>query len=166
MAVGQSEEGVEGGGQLRRSEDQDIKFSSAEINVVVHATEDENKILQSINNVLSVSTERFSHSASEGHWGNKILFLTAIMDSQPAKDLVLKIVSSLSSTDKYYLSILFDKYVDEKGSLYIRLDKQRICKGKISLSESDSVRIRFKPIRRYKPSNTLQNYRGLLTSSE
>jgi hypothetical protein len=51
LVVGQSERGVEGE-QLRRSEDQDIKFSSAEINVVVHATEDENKILKSISNLL------------------------------------------------------------------------------------------------------------------
>ncbi|HET7283946.1 MAG TPA: RNA-binding domain-containing protein, partial [Nitrososphaeraceae archaeon] len=65
--------------------------------------------------------------------------------------------------DKHLLSNLFDKYIDEKGNLYIRLDKQRICNGKVSLSESDSIRVRFRPVRRYKPSSTLQNYRGLLT---
>ena len=140
----------------------DIRLSSAEINVLVHATENENKILHSIDNVLSISAEKFSYSASEGHWGNRILLLTATIDGQSAKDLILKIMSSLNSNDKYLLSSLFDKYVDEKGNLYIRLDKQRICKGKISLSESDSIRVRFRPVRRYKPSNTLQNYRRLL----
>lgn len=141
----------------------DIRLSSAEINVLVHATENENKILHSINNVLSVSAEKFSHSVSEGHWGNRILLLTAIIDGQSAKDLVVKIMSSLNSNDKHLLSNLFDKYIDEKGNLYIRLDKQRICNGKVSLSESDSIRVRFRPVRRYKPSSTLQNYRGLLT---
>ena len=140
----------------------DVRLSSAEINVLVHATENENKILHSIDNVLSISAEKFSYSASEAHWGNRILLLTATIDGQSAKDLILKIMSSLNSNDKYLLSSLFDKYVDEKGNLYIRLDKQRICKGKISLSESDSIRVRFRPVRRYKPSNTLQNYRRLL----
>jgi RNA binding exosome subunit len=140
----------------------DVRLSSAEINVLVHATENENKILHSIDNVLSISAEKFSYSVSEGHWGNRILLLTATIDGQSAKDLILKIMSSLNSNDKYLLSSLFDKYVDENGNLYIRLDKQWICKGKISLSESDSIRVRFRPVRRYKPSNTLQNYRGLL----
>jgi RNA-binding protein len=143
----------------------DIRFSSAEINIVVHATEDENKILHSLFDVLSIPSEKFSYSFSEGHWGNKILVLTATIDGQVAKDLILKIISLLNSVDRYHLSNFFDKYVDEKGNLYIRLDKQRICKGRISLSERDSIRIRFRPVRRYKPSSNLQNYRGLLASS-
>jgi RNA binding exosome subunit len=146
--------------------EENVGFSSAEINIIVHATENENKILQSINDILSISAEKFSGSPSEGHWGNKILLLTATIDSQAAKSLVSKIISSLNSSDRNYLSYLFDKYVDEKGNLYIRLDKQRICQGKVSLSESDSIRIRFRPVKRYRPSNTIQNYRGLLTSSE
>ena len=144
----------------------DIRFSSAEINIVVHATEDENKILHSLFDVLSIPSEKFSYSFSEGHWGNKISILTATVDGQVAKDLILKIISLLNSVDRYHLSNFFDKYVDEKGNLYIRLDKQRICKGRISLSESDSIRIRFRPIRRYKPSSNLQNYRVLLTLGE
>jgi len=92
----------------------DVRLSSAEINVLVHATENENKILHSIDNVLSISAEKFSYSASEGHWGNRILLLTATIDGQSAKDLILKIMSSLNSNDKYLLSSLFDKYVDEK----------------------------------------------------
>jgi RNA binding exosome subunit len=143
----------------------DIRFSSAEINIVVHATEDENKILHSLFDVLSIPSEKFLYSFSEGHWGNKILVLTATIDGQVAKDLILKIISLLNSVDRYHLSNFFDKYVDEKGNLYIRLDKQRICKGRISLSERDSIRIRFRPVRRYKPSSNLQNYRVLLASS-
>ena len=143
----------------------DIRFSSAEINIVVHATENENKILHSLFDVLSIPSEKFSYSFSEGHWGNKILVLTATIDGQVAKDLILKIISLLNSVDRYHLSNFFDKYVDEKGNLYIRLDKQRICKGRISLSERDSIRIRFRPVRRYKPSSNLQNYRVLLASS-
>ncbi len=143
----------------------DIRFSSAEINIVVHATEDENKILHCLFDVLSIPSEKFSYSFSEGHWGNKILVLTATIDGQVAKDLILKIISLLNSIDRYHLSNFFDKYVDEKGNLYIRLDKQRICKGRISLSERDSIRIRFRPVRRYKPSSNLQNYRVLLASS-
>ena len=144
----------------------DIRFSSAEINIVVHATENEKKILHSLFDVLSIPSEKFSYSFSEGHWGNKILVLTATIDGQVAKDLILKIISLLNSIDRYHLSNFFDKYVDEKGNLYIRLDKQRICKGRISLSDMDSIRIRFRPVKRYKPSSNLQNYRVLLALGE
>ncbi|MFL6338480.1 MAG: RNA-binding domain-containing protein, partial [Nitrososphaeraceae archaeon] len=88
----------------------DIRFSSAEINIVVHATEDENKILHSLFDVLSIPSEKFSYSFSEGHWGNKILVLTATIDGQMAKDLILKIISLLNSVDRYHLSNFFDKY--------------------------------------------------------
>ena len=144
----------------------DIRFSSAEINIVVHATENEKKILDSLYGILSIPAEKFISSVSDGHWGNKISILTATIYGQVAKEIVIKIISMLNTVDRYHLSNFFDKYVDEKGNLYIRLDKQRICKGRISLSDSDSVRIRFKPIRRYKPSSNLQNYRVLLTLGE
>ena len=144
----------------------DIRFSSAEINIVVHATENENKILHSLYDILSIPAEKFTSLVSDGHWGNKISILTATIDGHVAKELVLKIISMLNSVDRYHLSNFFDRYIDEKGNLYIRLDKQRICKGRISLSDSDSVRIQFKPIRRYKPSSNLQNYRVLLTLGE
>ena len=144
----------------------DIRFSSAEINIVVHATENEKKILDSLYGILSIPAEKFISSVSDGHWGNKISILTATIDGQAAKELILKIISLLNSIDRYHLSNFFDKYVDEKGNLYIRLDKQRICKGRISLSDMDSIRIRFRPVKRYKPSSNLQNYRVLLALGE
>ena len=144
----------------------DIRFSSAEINIVVHATENEKKILDSLYGILSIPAEKFISSVSDGHWGNKISVLTATIDGQVAKELILKIISLLNSVDRYHLSNFFDKYVDEKGNLYIRLDKQRICKGRISLSDMDSIRIRFRPVKRYKPSSNLQNYRVLLALGE
>jgi RNA binding exosome subunit len=148
------------------SNSNNVSFSAAEINIVVHATENENKILQSVNDVLSLPINKFSTTSSEGHWGNKILLLTATIGSHEANTLISKIISSLNKFDRDHLSDFFEKYIDEKGNVYIRLDKQRICQGKVSLSESDSIRIRFKPVRRYRPSNTIYNYRGLLSSSE
>jgi hypothetical protein len=58
------------------------------------------------------------------------------------------------------------EYSDEKGNFYLRLDKQRMCQGKISLSEADAVRIRFRPIKRHRPIDNFERYRGLLSSTE
>jgi RNA binding exosome subunit len=143
------------------SEEGSLKFSAAEINLVVHATEDEGTVLKAIEEVLLVPPKRFSSSASEGHYKNKILLQKAILSSHEAGSLAKRIVSLLNSADREHLSRLVQQYSDEKGNLYIRLDKQRMCQGRISLSESDAIRIRFKPVKRYRPSGTLQGYEGL-----
>jgi hypothetical protein len=147
------------------SED-NIRFSSAEISIIIHATENQDKILQSINDVLYISPDRFSYTSSEGHWGNKILLLSAVIGSNEANSLIATILSRLNKIDRHSLSDFFDNYIDEKGNLYIRLDKQRICQGRTSLSDNDSIRIRLRPVRRYRPTKTLEDYRRLLTSSE
>jgi RNA binding exosome subunit len=140
-------------------------FSGAEIKVVLHATESEDKILRSINEVLSVPPDRFTIECFEGHWGNKLCLMTATLSSPEANTLAIKVVSLLTVIDISELANSFPKYMDEKGSLYIRLDKQRICRGKLSLSASDSIRIRFKPVRRYQPVDSIiQSYKRRLLS--
>lgn len=142
------------------------KFSGAEINLVLHATEDEARVLHFVEEVLSVPADRFSSSYSKGYYKNRIMFLKAMMSSQEAGDLALRIMSLLGSVDREELSRNLRQYSDEKGNLYLRLDKQKICQGKVSLSETDAIRVRFKPIKRYKPSGNIESYRGLLSSTE
>ena len=144
----------------------DLRFSAAEINLLLHATEDGGKVLRAIEGLLSIPPERFSSTPSEGHYKNKILLLKATLSSQEAAELALRIMSLLNSSDRERLSSALPEYSDEKGNLYLRLDKQRICQGKVSLSETDAIRIRFRPVKRYRPSGNLENYRGLLSSTE
>jgi RNA binding exosome subunit len=143
------------------SEEDNPKFSAAEINLVLHATEDEGRVLKAIEDVLLVPSERFSSSPSEGHYKNKILLQRAILSSHEAGSLAKRVISLLNSADREHLSRLVHEYSDEKGNLYIRLDKQRMCQGRVSLSETDAIRIRFKPVKRYKPSSTIQGYEEL-----
>ena len=144
----------------------DLRFSAAEINLLLHATEDGGKVLRAIEGLLSIPPERFLSTPSEGHYKNKILLLKATLSSQEAGELALRIMSLLNSSDRERLSSALPEYSDEKGNLYLRLDKQRICQGKVSLSETDAIRIRFKPVKRYRPSGNLESYRGLLSSTE
>jgi RNA binding exosome subunit len=143
------------------SEEGNLKFSAAEINLVLHATEDEDKVLKAIEDVLLVPSERFSSSPSQGHYKNKILLQKAILSSQEAGSLAKRVISLLNTADRENLSRLVHEHSDEKGNLYIRLDKQRMCQGRVSLSETDAIRIRFKPVKRYKPSSAIQDYEGL-----
>ena len=144
----------------------DLRFSASELNLVLHATEDEEKVFKSIQGVLLIPTERFSSLPSEGHYKNKITLYKATLSSQESGDLARRVISLLNSIDKDQLLHNLHEYSDEKGNLYLRLDKQKMCQGKVSLSENDSIRIRFKPVKRFKPSSSIEEYRGLLSSTE
>jgi RNA binding exosome subunit len=147
------------------SEDE-VRFSSAEVQLVLHATEDHDKVLAAVEKSLSVPAAKFQGEQSEGHFGNTIMLLGALLASKEAGALATRIVSALNRIDRQELANHIEEYSDEKGNLYLRLDKQRLCQGKISLAESDAVRVKFKPVHRYKPSSNLQSYRGLLSSIE
>jgi RNA binding exosome subunit len=125
-------------------------FFAADVSVIIHATEDKNKILESICSIFSIDANRFRHTELVGHWGNRISLLTGSLESVEANRLVQKILLSLSSVEKNQLLTSSHSFIDEKGNLYLRLDKQRICQKRISLSETDSIRLRFKPARRFK----------------
>ncbi|AIF83819.1 putative exosome subunit [Candidatus Nitrososphaera evergladensis SR1] len=149
------------------SEDTVVKFSSAEVQLVLHATEGHDKVLAAVEKALSVPAASFGGEQSEGHYGNAIMLLGAVVSSsKEAGALASRIISALNHTDRQELTDHIEEYSDEKGNLYLRLDKQRLCQGKVSLAESDAVRVKFKPVHRYKPSSSLQSYRGLLSSIE
>jgi RNA-binding protein len=140
---------------------EEIKFSGAEANLVIHATEDQEKVLGSLEDNLNLSPDKFAVTPSEGHYKNRILMLKAIFSSSEATQLAANIASKLNSLDRQELWQNMSQFSDEKGNLYLRLDKQRLCQGKVSIALADSIRIKFKPVKRYRPTSYLENYRGL-----
>ena len=130
---------------------------STSVNVVAHATEDIPKILQKMNDVLSIPKEKILVSATEGHWGNEISLLKADFGYKESHALLRKIITNLKIAEKKYLLRSISNSFDEKDNFYIRLSKQSMCKGLISLSEQDSIRIRFKPIKEFNQNNKFKD---------
>lgn len=119
-------------------------FLIAEISTIVHATEEKDKVVECVKNTLRLSDVNFAVNRADGHWGNEIFLLVASIGKDDANSLYFRIKSSLN--DSFHGQPLdFDELRDEKGNLFIRLDKQKLCQGMISVSEADPVRIRFKP---------------------
>jgi RNA binding exosome subunit len=122
-----------------------LQFLDSFIDIVVHATEDKYRITHSVLSTLEIShLNQLEEIEYEGHWGNKILRLTAEIKKNGAQSLIKKILRSLSFIDKKNLLDNLEKYIDEKGNLHLRLDKQKMCKNKISLSDTEGVKIKFK----------------------
>lgn len=131
---------------------------STSINIVAHATEDVPKILQKMNDVLSIPKEKILVSSAEGHWGNEISLIKVDCDHKESNILLEKIITGLKIGEKKYLLQSISNSFDEKDNFYIRLNKQSMCKGVISLSEHDSIRIRFKPIKEFNQNNKFKDH--------
>ncbi|MGI8719695.1 MAG: RNA-binding domain-containing protein, partial [Nitrososphaeraceae archaeon] len=97
-------------------------------------------------------------SKAEGHWGNEISVIRAECDHNESSALLDKIISRLKIGEKNYLLGSISDSFDEKNNFYIRLSKQSVCKGIISLSEHDSIRIRFKPIKEFNQNNKFRDH--------
>jgi RNA binding exosome subunit len=124
-----------------------LPVAYVDIRFCAHATEDVDKVMEAVQNTLPsdhIEDVSFKRSNVEGHYGNPITFFDArIKGKETVRALVENLSANLSSLDKDELGRTINRCV-EKGSLYIRLDKQAALKGKIKFATSDPIRIRIR----------------------
>jgi RNA binding exosome subunit len=124
-----------------------LPVAYVDVRFCAHATESLDRVMEAVQNVLPsdhIEEITFKRSSLEGHYGNPItLFDTRIKDKETVRALVENISANLSSLDKEELGRTINRCV-EKGSLFIRLDKQSALQGKTKLATSDPIRIRIR----------------------
>jgi len=144
-----------------------LPIAYVDVRFCVHATEDLDKVIDAVQNVLPsdhIEDVTFKRSNLEGHYGNPITFFdTRIKNKDIVRALVENISANLSALDKEELDRTINRCV-EKGSLFIRLDKQVALKGNIKFATSDPIRIRIR-FRKNKTENVIQICReiGMMT---
>jgi len=118
-----------------------------EIRVFAHATEDENKVIKAVQNLLPedhLDEVTFRKTNLKGHHGNPILLLqTKIKKKEILNGLIKKISKNLSEIDKEALKREFDRHL-EKGSVFLRFDKQAAFEGEIKTCSADPIHVRLK----------------------
>jgi RNA-binding protein len=134
-----------------------LELGGATISVVIHATEDKDKVISKIVKVLSLNSARFQEFNTRGHWGNQIVLLNLSLGKT--------IYTSLGDNKKTAFLSSLEQSIDEKYNLYVRIDKQSICREEISLSDQDSIKIKFRPSK-FRQSNKSETYRELLSSGQ
>jgi RNA binding exosome subunit len=140
----------------------ETSFAAAEVELVVHATEDTQKVLSAVEKALGIKPERFEASRIEGHFGNEIKLLKANINGREATELAYTVARMLSDSDRAHMRDYFDLYLDDRNMLYVRISKQRLFEGRVVLSQADSLRIRFKPVKRFRPEHEVEAYRRFL----
>ncbi len=139
-----------------------LELGGATISFVIHATEDKDKVISKIVKVLSLNSERFQEFNTKGHWGNQIVMLNLSLGHTHAGRIIRTVYTSLDDNNKNTFSSSLEQSIDEKHNLYVRIDKQSICRGEISLSDQDSIKIKFRPSK-FRQSNKSETYRELLS---
>ena len=139
-----------------------LNLVSAEITFIIHATEDSERTLSVIAENFQISSDIIKHFSFEGYFKNPVSLYKAIVLNEKADLLAERILTSLSKEDRSLLNLELSNYIDEDDVLHLRIGKQSIFQGKISLSDIDVVKIKFKPKLKMKSPQNLSRYRPLL----
>jgi RNA binding exosome subunit len=117
-----------------------------DLRVFAHATEDLDKVLAAVRNILaaeSVDTVRFEKSNLTGHHGNPIvLFETRIKERKTVQTVLEKLSQGLPVLDKESLNSEIMQHLN-KGNLYLRLDKQSAYLNAFRLGSADPIHLRI-----------------------
>ena len=120
-----------------------------DVRVFAHATEDSEKVLVAVRNLLPLELNEsvvFQKTQLTGHHGNPIILFETKLDGKQALPSILqKIGSGLTSLDKEQLDSNIKKHL-EKRNLFLRFDKQSAFQGEVRFSQNDPIhfKIHFK----------------------
>ncbi len=104
------------------------------IQALCHATESEDKVSEALKRLYP----SFEKHKATGHFGNPIyIFATRITRKREAAAVTQLLREKASSA----LCGDFERRIDEKGNLYIRLDKQELYRGNIVLRDNGEIKI-------------------------
>lgn len=132
--------------------------------VILHATEDGKKIFEPIFDLFQIKEEEFTVEKTLGHYGNTILLAKTTLAKRRAEEFVKKLVSKIPQAQMNDLLENMDMHFDDT-SLFLRIGKNDIVRGEISLQQNNAIKIKIKmPI--YKKDQISRKYTELLTSQQ
>ena len=112
------------------------------IDVIVHATEDISKILQSFDEVLEIKEEEFTSIETTGYFENPIIILSAKLVKKKGQNFIKKMLELLPINQiNELIEEIEERTIDSR--FHLRLDKQELVKGKLVISEKDTVKIKI-----------------------
>jgi len=133
------------------------------IEIIVHATEDYQKMSDSLCDMFEIESSEITKKEFSGHFGNPILMLHIQMKNKRAEGLIKKLISTISRDDVKDLLAGMDERISD-STLYLRFSKQNFVKKTLTFQEKDPVRIMiFTPV--YIKKNVVKAYKKLLESN-
>ena len=112
------------------------------IDVIVHATENVSRIIQSFEDLLGLKKEDFTVNETTGYFENPITMLNVKIVKKQAKNFMKNLLESLSNQQ---ISKLIDE-IEERtvdSRFHMRLDKQELINGNLIIREKDTIKIKI-----------------------
>jgi hypothetical protein len=134
-----------------------------DIQVIIHATEDAQKIFDVFKEIFGVEKEEFSSQTVQGHFENPITMLGCKLKKKSAKNFVKELVLRIPKEE---LGLVVEDLENrcDGSSLHIRISKQSLVKGLVRLGETDPVKLRiYTPI--YTQKDLTRTYSEILTGT-
>ena len=112
------------------------------IDVIVHATEDISKILQSFDEVLEIKEEEFTSIETTGYFENPIIILSTKLVKKQGQNFIKKMLELLPINQiNELIEEIEERTIDSR--FHLRLDKQELVIGELVISEKDTVKIKI-----------------------
>ena len=130
------------------------------INLILHATENENKILEVLEKVFGIAQKNFQIEQIQGHFNNPILLISSKLKKKNAQQFIKLFFSKIRKND---FQVVFDNvedYVTSSG-LSLRINKQKLVCEIVTISKADAIKINIStPV--YVKNETKKIYQELM----
>ncbi len=114
-----------------------VPFHYIDLRTFCYATEDEKRVTEALQYYLPEEFE-VDRAESEGHYGDRIVVLSARVETADDMRNVLRRVAELDGVDRFLDEL--DQRVDENCSLFLSLDKQAAFNGDAAVGDGITLR--------------------------
>ena len=130
------------------------------INLILHATENENKILDVLENTFHIEQKKIQIEQIPGHFNNPILLISSKLKKKNAQDFIKIFFSRIKKNDFQEIFDNVGDYVTSSG-LSLRISKQKLVSEIITISKEDAIKINIStPV--YVKNETKKIYQELM----
>jgi RNA-binding protein len=130
------------------------------INLILHATENKNEILEKLENFFGIKQKNFQIEEIPGHFNNPILLISSKLKKKSAENFVRVFFSRMKKTDFQEIFDNVENYVTSSG-LILRVSKQKLISEVLTISKEDAIKININtPI--YVKNETKKIYQELM----
>ena len=116
------------------------KNTIIKIDLILHATEDFQKVAEPLNELLGIEKEEIVKQNLSGHFGNPIFMLHAELKKKRADQFIKKLVTIIPKDTMREILTNIEELIFE-SSMYIRFSKQNLVKRILIPEEKDPIRI-------------------------
>ena len=114
--------------------------AEVKIDVILHATENIDKIFESFLHNLNLERKNFEVQNLTGHFDNPITLLSINLKKKNAEKFISKFCNGINKTDFDEIYENIEENISSSG-LKLKISKQKMIEGKIILENKDAVKI-------------------------